>query len=101
MSKMEMILESTATLKTLCRLDYEKIEKAALDTDRACAMVGCIVSALHDKGGDNMDVKIDDTSCWQVRASLEAVYDILKGTSLVFYETSELIENVVGRDSTS
>ena len=72
--------------------DYEKIEHAALDTDRARATIGCIIAALHDKGGDNIDIKIDGTSCWQVREALEGVYKILEDTALIFYEVSELIE---------
>lgn len=73
-------------------LDYEKIESAALDTDRARAMVGCIISALHDQGGDNTDTKIKEMSCWELRASLEVVYNILKDTAFVMFETSEMIE---------
>lgn len=73
-------------------LDCIKIENAALDTDRARAMVGCIISALHDQGGDNAYTKIGDTSCWQVRASLESVYKILEYTALTFFEVSDMIE---------
>lgn len=75
-------------------LDYERIENAALDTDRARATIGCIIAALHHKGGDNTDTKIDGTSCWQVRASLEGVYKILEDTALIFFEVSELIERM-------
>lgn len=75
-------------------LDYEKIEKAALDTDNARATIGCIIDALRHKGGDNTDTKIDGTSCWQVRASLEGVYKILEDTALIFFEVSELIERM-------
>lgn len=73
-------------------LDCERIEKAALDNERACATIGCLISALHDHGGDNTENKVGDAFCWQLRASLETVYDILKETSVIFYEASELIE---------
>ena len=52
------------------------------------------MDALHHKGGDNTDTKIDSMSCWQVRASLEGVYKILEDTALIFFEVSELIERM-------
>lgn len=75
-------------------LDYEKIEKAALDSEKALATIGCLIAALHDHGGDDTSIKVgEDTFCWQLKAALEGVYDTLKDTSIVFFVVSDMIES--------
>ena len=71
-------------------IDTKKLEKSAYDIYNVCALMGCLVRAIHDQIGDSIDTE-QEKFCWQLKGAIQMAYDILDDASFTFFETLEIV----------
>lgn len=81
---------------TYDKIDIEKLEKSAYDTYNVCALMGCLVRAIHDQIGDSRDTE-EETFCWQLKGAIQMAYDILDEATFTFFEVLEIADHLQKR----
>lgn len=78
---------------TYDEIDIKQLEKSAYDTYNVCALMGCLVRAIHDQIGDSIDTE-QEKFCWQLKGAIQMAYDILDDATFTFFEVLEIADRL-------
>lgn len=75
------------------KINIEKLEKSANDTYNVCALMGCLVRAIHDQIGDSVETK-EEKFCWQLKGAIQMAYDTLDDATCTFFEVLDIASSL-------